>query len=114
VRETIESDEDLRASRAEINARIEPLRAELYRIGYHTGMPTYEAQTERNTRMAELQAQIVRLEASLPVLRTGAAAGSVVIHSVLGDRLVRPPEPEPECEDDPYLRFMRECKQNWL
>ena|SRR5579872_5038987 len=100
-------------NRADIEARREALMMELQKEGNST-WPTYEAQRARNNRMAELQAELDALPQpeQQPI---GMEAGSVVIHSTLGDRLVRGPDPvsDESWREDPYLRFMHEMGQDW-
>jgi hypothetical protein len=98
----------------DIEARRGALTAQLWAQGHRIGEPTYEGQRQRSERIAEIQAELASLPEKPPEV-IGEKAGIVAIHNVLGDRLVRPPPIEPDYEDeaDPYLRFMRECKQEW-
>jgi hypothetical protein len=92
----------------DIEARRAVLTAELWRIGHTITDPTFEGETARNNRIAELQAELAALPKP-PVRRTGEAAGIIAITRVLGDRLVRAPAREPDPpEADPYRRFAKE------
>jgi hypothetical protein len=95
----------------ELEAQLEALRTELWKVGYSIGMPTYDAQTKRNNQMAGLQRKIEALQSELsnfPPGPTGEEYGIVAIHSVLGDRLVRAPErDQPEYDYDPANPFER-------
>ena len=104
------------ASERGIEIRRSELMAELWREGHTLGIPTAEYQSARAARIVEIQRQLGELPKPEP-RETGEAAGIVQIGSFLGDPW-RPPPREPNETDrgraeDPYLRFMVECGQNW-
>jgi hypothetical protein len=105
------------ARRHELEAQLETLRTQLWKVGYGSWMPTYEAQTRRNNQIAELQQKIEALQGELsnhPPVAIGEQAGIVAFHSVLGDRLVRAPERQPEDDFDPFNPFERFAhEQGW-
>jgi hypothetical protein len=100
----------------DIEARRGELEAELWREGHTIGEPTSAGQLARADRIVELQRQLAELPPK-PVTETGEAVGSIQIGTFLGSPW-RPPPREPSEADrrraeDPYLRFMVECGQNW-
>jgi hypothetical protein len=97
-----------------IETRRSDLLRQLFAVGNTLGMPTEDAQRERNARMVELQSQIDALPAVVPQ-RTGIEAGSIHIGGLLGDAPKLPPIEDETHADmaDPYLRFMHEINENW-
>jgi hypothetical protein len=109
---------------ADSQNRIDAIDGELIASGYGrscTVLSPDGAQLQQafEARRSALMAERASLAAQLPQHATGAEWGHMVVGVTLGSITIRKCEPEvhitqaeADC-DDPYLRFMHECNENW-